>query len=164
MLKLLALCLVSVALGQLFCPGRLVLDRVSGYRVEYDDRANVVLLISDSECYIVEAADTTWDALVRNHDELHAAALDIVKLIDSKTGVTATTFRESETKYHSRLEEFQCAPSPSPSSATPPALPAPPRVHPEPSSALHPVSQWCGQSPASRNLSASQQNKNISVI
>ncbi len=108
MLKLLALSLVAVAMGQLFTPGRLVLDRVSGFRVEYDDSANVVLLISDRECYIVEAADATWDALVRNHDELHAAALAIVKQIDANTGVTRINFRDAATQYHSRLEEFQC--------------------------------------------------------
>ncbi|XP_025113968.1 uncharacterized protein LOC112575996 isoform X1 [Pomacea canaliculata] len=104
MLKLLVLSTVAIALGQLWLPE----ERVSGYRVEYDDFANVVLLVSDKECYLVEAPDATWDALVRNHNELHAAALDIVKLIDSKTGVTATTFMETEYKYHSRLEALQC--------------------------------------------------------
>lgn len=39
---------------------------------------NVVLLVSDKECYLVEAPDATWDALVRNHNELHAAAVSTV--------------------------------------------------------------------------------------
>ncbi|KAK7473828.1 hypothetical protein BaRGS_00034935, partial [Batillaria attramentaria] len=94
-------------------PIGLAIDRVDGsdgthYRVEYDDRHNIVVVISRDDCYIVEAPDASWDPLVRDRSSLHDAAVAIVKEIESGTGVTSMTHREATEAYHSTMESFSC--------------------------------------------------------
>ncbi|PVD22216.1 hypothetical protein C0Q70_18022 [Pomacea canaliculata] len=104
MMMLLLLSFVAMAMAQ-----NLVLDRVEGYSVEYDDQHNIVLLVGSTACYIVEATDARWDPIVRSREELHAAALGIIRVIESNTGLTDLTQREAIQAYGSRLESLQCS-------------------------------------------------------
>ncbi|MCI3732316.1 hypothetical protein MP965_26110 [Escherichia coli] len=68
--------LVAVVLSQ---PGgnQNVIDDIHGFRVEYDDRNDIVIFVSNDECYIIEAADATWDSIVRDQEQLHVVVDEI---------------------------------------------------------------------------------------
>ncbi|XP_076454858.1 uncharacterized protein LOC143289694 [Babylonia areolata] len=88
--------------------GNIFIDSVHGFRVEYDDRHNVVLMVNGSACYLVKAVDSQWDSLIRHRDDLHAATEAIFKLIQADSGAVQSITHAQAEQYHSRLEEFQC--------------------------------------------------------
>ncbi|XP_025113973.1 uncharacterized protein LOC112575998 isoform X2 [Pomacea canaliculata] len=110
MWKLLLACLLAVAMGQIHISdlGGFPHTYIGEYHFEYDDGANIVIIMSEMECFIVEAPDATWDNLFRNAQELYPVGQAIVKKIEAKTGLHKITLAESVSTYHSRLEELQC--------------------------------------------------------
>merc|ERR1712121_34728 len=93
MLRILLLSAAAVCvLGQW---GSMVIDTVHGYRVEYDDRHDIVLMVNDRNCYIVEAQDSDWDTLVKNESELHTATDAIYAQITSASVVIAMTQQQA---------------------------------------------------------------------
>ncbi|MCI3732307.1 hypothetical protein MP965_26055 [Escherichia coli] len=85
-----------------------VIDDIHGYRVEYDDRNNIILFVSQTDCYIVEAADGTWDPIVRNHDDLVVVTDEIYAQIMADRGITSLTEAQAAEQYDSNLEQWQC--------------------------------------------------------
>merc|ERR1712121_188644 len=94
----------ACALGQL---GNMVIDSIHGYRVEYDDRHDIVMMVNDRNCYIVEAEDSAWDAIVRDESDLHTATEQIYQQIQAGTGITSMTHTEASNAYHSTIERWQ---------------------------------------------------------
>ncbi|MCI3311072.1 hypothetical protein MP969_25790 [Escherichia coli] len=99
--------LAAVALSQ---PGgnQNVIDDIHGFRVEYDDRNDIVIFVSNDECYIIEAADATWDSIVRDQEQLHVVVDEIYAQFTAGTGVVSLTQQEAAQAYDSSLEQGQC--------------------------------------------------------
>lgn len=105
-MKLALLCLVAVAIAQYTIP--IYIDAIHEYRVMYDDEHNLILLIGDTDCYLTDAGDRTWDQIVTNENELHQTVEDIYNQIQDGRGISSMTQEQATAQYHSRLEQWQC--------------------------------------------------------
>ncbi|MCI3341316.1 hypothetical protein MQA30_25440 [Escherichia coli] len=99
--------LAAVALSQ---PGgnENVIDDIHGFRVEYDDRNDIIIFVGMEECYIIEAVDSTWDPIVRDPEQLHVVVDEIYAQFTAGNDVESMTQQEATQAYESSLEQGQC--------------------------------------------------------
>ncbi|MCI3325506.1 hypothetical protein MQA28_26195, partial [Escherichia coli] len=107
MIKIILFSLLAVAFSQIIQPG-VVIDSIHGYRVEYDDTHDIILLVGTEKCYIVEAPDRQWDSIVRDVADLNQATEEIYQQIVAGRGVTSLSEDDASSTYHSSLEQWQC--------------------------------------------------------
>merc|ERR1719342_1807845 len=106
MIKIVLAAVIAVVMAQ-WRPTYLV-DSIHGFRMEYDDRHNLVMMVNRTHCFVVEHADDGhWDAIVKSNQDLHDVSEQLYDQIKAGTGLTSLT-REQETQYHSTIERFSC--------------------------------------------------------
>ncbi|MCI3756305.1 hypothetical protein MQA17_25610, partial [Escherichia coli] len=106
-MKLAFVCLFSVILAQQYqIPD--VIDTIHQFQVEYDDQHNIIIFVSDAECYIVDAPDSTWDLIIRREEDLYTVTGAIYNQIADGAGLTRITEDQAYDQYQSRMERGDC--------------------------------------------------------
>merc|ERR1711936_724917 len=87
--------------------GNYVIDTLHGFKLEYDDAHNIVIMVNDTDCFITRGRDGVWDGLVENEDLLHYTSEKLYHQIRDGVGLVKLT-DEQEAAYNSPIERWEC--------------------------------------------------------